>query len=479
MNANFNYIRRRKRRSRPGRGAAQALKLTLVMAALTAAVILIIRVSSGASFAPDTFLEGVYVGGVSLGGKTYEEGARLVLDEVEQRLSAETYVLTYRDKTWSFTPSEFNARLDQDTARQLQMAWSLGHTGSDAYRREQAQSLKENPVRYDSRIIYDEHLLGEFLAEVASEVNVAPVEATVVMGSAEEIIVTQSQDGLDLSAQELKQTLDQAIRDGGPRTIELKPHAAKPVHTTEALIENTQLIADCWTSTKKSVSLRTRNIRRALDSFNGFMVQPGQTVSFNDTVGARTIENGFFKANEYDGTEVISGIGGGTCQASSTLYGALLKANMEIVTRQPHSMTVDYCDYSMDAAVSLKKGRIKDLCFTNTLRYPVYIYTQVDSERARVRIYGPPCAYDIRLGHDLVEEKVPQKGRYEKDLTGKHAYFTDEIMLKTPGKNMVKSRGLRIYCDKVTGAEVDRQVFNLDTYYEKQPVYWKGIHERF
>ena len=74
--------------------------------------------------------------------------------------------------------------------------------------------------------------------------------------------------------------------------------------------------------------------------YNGKVIAPGDVFSFNDTVGHRTIENGFSTAKEYVDGKSVDGIGGGTCQVSSTLYSAVLYADLSIVERLNHMMTV-------------------------------------------------------------------------------------------------------------------------------------------
>ena len=101
-----------------------------------------------------------------------------------------------------------------------------------------------------------------------------------------------------------------------------------------------------------SRSNRKTNVRVALSRFNGLKVDPGETVSFNAVALERTEANGYKEAIEYSEGESTTGIGGGTCQASTTLYGALLQAGVTIIERHNHSMTVGYVDPSMDAAVT-------------------------------------------------------------------------------------------------------------------------------
>ena len=79
---------------------------------------------------------------------------------------------------------------------------------------------------------------------------------------------------------------------------------------------------------------------------------PGETFSYNKTVGARTIKAGYKEAPVYMGGKVVDGIGGGICQVSSTLYNAILEANLEIVSRKNHYFITSYVSASRDATVS-------------------------------------------------------------------------------------------------------------------------------
>lgn len=465
--------RRKQQKKRAAvRGLADTLKMVIVMAVVAVIAVFVVRYVVNREPAADTYCEGVYVNGISLGGYTYEDGVSLVLTSIENRLN-QTYTLRYGDQVWTFTPSQFNAKLD--VTNQLALAWNFGHTGTPREMREQADYVRNNPVHYDSEIEFDTVLLDDFLVAIKETIDVEPIEATVIVEEGEILNVTQSVNGLNLSLGGLRDDIYYAIVEGSVTEFELKPSVREPNYTTEELIQNTQLIASYQTTTKASTSIRNKNIGRALRPFTGFVVNPGETISFNDVVGKRTLNNGFFESPEYDGTTVISGVGGGTCQASTTLYGALLKANLDVVVRSPHSMTVSYVKPSMDAAVS---DRGKDLRFTNFLEYPVYIYSNVDSDRAQVNIYGPPCEYDIKLEYEVTDIIKPKNYKTRKDAQGKYAYYIDDPMvLESEGKDGLRSKGYRVYYDKVTGQEVERQLLSTDTYYASQPVYWVGVHE--
>ena len=447
--------------------------MAAVVTAITAIVLLLIRTNNQVP-PDDRFCEGVFVNGIALGGMTYEQGVATLQEDVDRRINQDSYVLTFEGRQWIFTPKQFNAHLDLSEG--IDAAWSMGHFGTDRDRRLQAESLKSSPFNYEKPISYDEGLLTAFLQDIKQEVDLNPIAATITADELEQLPVTPSTDGRSLSIENLKQTLNTLIMQGNTMTVELQPDVVKPAFTTEEMLACQNLIVRYATSLKTSSSVRNFNVKHAMSRINGIKVNPGETISFNQLVGRRTKANGFKEAPEYDGTTVISGIGGGTCQVSSTLYGALLQAGSEIVpvVRQSHSMTVVYAKPSMDAVVS---DNGKDLRFTNFGQYPIFIYGDADSARAEVRIYGHIPQYEIKLESKILSEFSTEKIRYERDTKGKHVYYkTDPPVLKTEAKMGMRSEGFRVYYDRNTGEEVDRESMGVDTYRASQAVYYRGVH---
>ncbi len=459
-----------RRRAASTRAVRSFVAMALVVAAIVLAIIGIIRFTSK----PNGFLHGVYVNGISMGGYSYEEGYRLVNEMADQRLNQNAITLTYGDKIWTLTPSMLGASMDVNS--QLALAWNFGHTGNFFQRKAQSDYLKDQTVVFNSELQYDEAALDEFVARIKSEIDVAPVNATVTVEKDEKLTVSQSSDGKTLDGAALKEALIQVIVEGSTPQIELVSQVVKPTISTEDMISGTQKIAECTTSTKASSSNRTHNIKRALGKFNGFVVHPGETVSFNKIVGKRTLENKFKEAPEFAGTNVQMGIGGGVCQASTTLYNALLRAGMTVEERWQHTMTVNYIHPSLDSTVS-DSG--KDLVFTNNRDSAIFIYTNVDSERAQVKIYGQPTEYKIVLESETTQENIVSKGyKTKKDTTGKYAYYTDEKVVYSEGKPGLKSRAFICYYKKDTGELVERSELHADYYAPSAPIYWVGIHER-
>ena len=459
-----------RRRAASTRAIRSLVAMALVVAAIVFAIIGIIRFTSK----PNGFLHGVYVNGISMGGYSYEEGYRLVNEMAEQRLNQNAITLIYGDKTWTLTPSMLGASMDVNS--QLALAWNFGHTGNFFQRKSQSDYLKDHTVVFNSELKYDEAALDEFVAKIKSEIDVAPVNATVTVEKDEKLTVSQSSDGKALDGAALKEALVKVIVKGSTPRIELVSQVVKPAVSTSNTQNGTQLIGPCTTSTKGSTRNRVSNIHNALKRFNGVVVHPGETISFNKVVGKRTLENKFKEAPEFAGTNVQMGIGGGVCQASTTLYNALLRAGMTVEQRYQHTMTVSYIPPSLDATVS---DNGKDLVFTNNRDSAIYIYTSVDSEKAQVNIYGQPAEYKIVLESEILQDNIASTTvKKKKDTSGKHAYYTDDQVLVSEGKLGKKSRAFICYYDRKTGKLVERDELHTDYYYPSPPIYWIGTHER-
>ena len=215
-------------------------------------------------------------------------------------------------------------------------------------------------------------------------------------------------------------------------------------------------------------------MRLALGYFNQMTVNDGDTVDFNLIVGPRTESAGFQKAPEYAGNELVEGVGGGVCQASTTLYDAAVMAGMEIIERHRHTMTVSYVKPSQDAAVEYGS---KDFIFRNETGHSIYIYTDVTSELATVTIYGNRPEYHYVLESVVLKEEKSDRVRYEDDTSGKYVYYvTDKPKLKTEGHGSCQSEGWIVAYDWDTKEEVSRVLYSNDSYSPGMNVYWKGIH---
>ena len=159
-----------------------------------------------------------------------------------------------------------------------------------------------------------------------------------------------------------------------------------------------------------STAERINNIRLAASKLDGLILLPGDSFSYNETVGKRTEEAGFQIAKAYSDGQEVDELGGGICQVSSTLYGAALYARLKILTRQNHYFKVAYLDYGLDATVSWRQP---DFRFRNDMSFPIKLaaYLNEDDQSLVVEIWGTDLdGITVRLYHteeDVFDEELP------------------------------------------------------------------------
>lgn len=179
---------------------------------------------------------------------------------------------------------------------------------------------------------------------------------------------------------------------------------------------------------------RGTNIAVAAGRLDGIVLAPDELVSFNDAVGARTEDNGFRPAPEIYKGEMVQGIGGGTCQVSSTLHAAALHAGLDIVERYPHSRPSEYIALGLDSTVSWPTV---DLKLRNPWPFPVVVHTIVERGTLRVQLLGQDKPATITLARDTLAVR-PFKRK-----------VTESSWLE-PGTVIQKQKGIRGYSIRKT-----------------------------
>lgn len=201
---------------------------------------------------------------------------------------------------------------------------------------------------------------------------------------------------------------------------------------------------------------RTTNLQIAVNKINGVVVMPGETFSYNKTLGKRTSEAGYKDAAGYSGGKVVQMLGGGICQISSTLYDAVVYANLEIVERHNHAFTTSYVGAGKDATVVY--GNL-DFQFKNSRKYPIKIESYIQNGIATVNIYGikEENEYEVEISTTILNY-IPYSVIYEDDAT----LESGKEVVTQGGQKGCKSITYKIL--KQNGKEVSRSVLSTDTY---------------
>ena len=201
---------------------------------------------------------------------------------------------------------------------------------------------------------------------------------------------------------------------------------------------------------------RSNNLAISAEKIDGTIIMPGETFSYNQTVGERTIAAGYKEAGAYAGGKVVQDVGGGICQTSSTLYNAALLANLEIVDRSNHQFLTSYVDASRDATVAW--GSI-DFQFKNTRTYPIKIEASAKNGVCEMAIYGikEDKEYEVVIESEVLSY-IPFTTKYEND----DSLEEGEEVVEQSGYTGCTSEAYKIL--KLNGKVVSKTLLSKDTY---------------
>ncbi|MBR5507317.1 MAG: VanW family protein [Clostridia bacterium] len=229
------------------------------------------------------------------------------------------------------------------------------------------------------------------------------------------------------------------------------------------------IIATFSTDYSTSSENRKENIRLASEKINGMILNPGEVFSFNDVVGPRTEATGFKIAHVYSGSKVVDGIGGGICQVSSTLYNAVVFADLEIVYRTNHSLPVSYTPLGRDATVSY--GTI-DFKFKNNKETPVKFEVIPDGNNLTVNVYGrKKYIKDITI-ETVITGYTPYSINEIEDAN----LYEDERVVSEKGSNGTRTESYKIV--KENGEIVSKTLLSKSSYTPTSEVVKVGTKKR-
>lgn len=270
-------------------------------------------------------------------------------------------------------------------------------------------------------------------------------------------------EGVDFNLEEAKALLQEDKEEYVIQLTITKPQITTAQIGSEAFPD---LLATYTTRYDASDINRTTNLRIACQKINEKVVLPGETFSYNKTLGERTIAAGYKNAKVYENGEVVDGIGGGICQISSTLYNAVLMSNMEVTERSNHQFVTSYAPAGRDATVVYGQTDFK---FKNTRTYAVKIKASISGGVATVSIYGikEQEEYTVTFSTKTISS-IPYTVKYVDD--GSLAVGTEKV--KQKGANGIITETYII--KSLNGKVVSTKLLSKDTYNAMQRIILKG-----
>lgn len=334
----------------------------------------------------DTILQGIYVGNVDISGMTAQEAR----DAVEQFVDSEkSFLMTLDIGDTQISATTGDVGLYWGNTGVIDQAMSLGKQGNAVQRFKVKKQLEKGRYSFDLQYAIADAAAKSFLENrCVPECDKKPKEPTLEM-SGSSLQVTDGQNGCTLKVDESVEAIRNYLCNnwnGGAGTISLVYEVTQPKHSKEELDTIRDVLGKADTDYSKSSKARSTNIATAAKLINGTVLYPGETFSTLDTITPFTEENGYALAGSYANGTTTETFGGGICQVSTTLYLAVLRAELEVTERRNHSMIVNYVKPSMDAAIAESSG--KDFKFKNNTDNPVYIYMVAYNGTLVARVYG-------------------------------------------------------------------------------------------
>lgn len=405
--------------------------------------------------------EGVKIDGYNVGGMSKQDAKNLLMAKIDEHIQEKSISLYYNDIKYDYTLNDFGFSYNYEEA--VDKAYELGREGNLFDRYKEIRNIKKDGVEIPLDEEYDRDKVLQIVDELEENVYREPENSTFNFNNGK-FIVTEEQIGMSLDKNKLIKLIVENI--GESKDIEMPMDIVEPRYKKEIFSRINGIIGEFSTSFKGSAPGRIQNIKIASSSISNKVIMPGEQISYNDTIGPIQAKYGYMEAPVILNGELTPGMGGGVCQSSTTLYNALLLADVSIVERHPHSIAASYVPRGTDGAVA--RGYL-DLKFKNDFDFPIYIDSKIVGDRVYFYIYGDTKSkdYTVKIEPELIQT-LPYKV---------HEVYDASL---EPGAKIMEQEGRTGYKVKTyksiikNGQVVERNLINNDYYREKDFIYKVG-----
>ena len=332
----------------------------------------------------DKIADGVYIGAVSVGGMTEDE-AQSAVEEYMEGIMSTSFTLSGAKGDMTLTASDMGITSDTDAA--VSDAMAVTHTGNLINRYKEVTDLKKENKVVSMHLSVDKQKTASLIYDNQDSLNVEAVDSTLKRENGEFVYV-EGTDGVEVDIVNSVYAINDFLENdfsADNTDIALVTNDVEPKGSKEELSQIKDLLGTFSTDFSSSSAARAGNVANACSKVNGSIIYPGEEFSVYQTISPITVENGYGIGGAYSNGQVVESVGGGVCQVATTLYNAVIRAELEITMRYNHSMKVAYVSPSDDAAIA---GDYKDLRFVNNMETPVYIEGYCSGGIITFNVYG-------------------------------------------------------------------------------------------
>ena len=377
-----------------------------------------------------TYYDNTFINGIDVSGMTKTEAENLISSKTLEEKEKINITLKAEEKEWNINGDDLE--IVANFSPTLTKVMEYGRDGNVFAKKKVEGKIKKEGLY--ANVPFEDIYggLDDKLNSIISSIELPYAKQTILFNPDSKNMFSASETAQQtiVNKAELKNKINKAISGEIDSIIEIPLTNIAPENDLSDFINSISLRGSFKTDFSKSTQDRKSNISLALSKFNGMIVEPNEEISFNKTTGARSEANGYKSAKIIVGGKYVAGMGGGVCQASTTLYNALLAADVEILQVCHHTLPASYVPLSFDAMVS--EG-YADLVFKNTLDTPIFIKAYTTDKDVVVEIYGEPLEEGLVIqtkaelvkilphgGDDIITDT---KGEYEDKVLYRGEYY--------------------------------------------------------
>ena len=414
----------------------------------------------------NTIPDRVYFGTISGGGLTKEEATQQIEAYVEQ-LSGTKVTLSAGENTFETTAEALG--LSWRNPEIVEEAAGLGKSGNLVVRYKAMKDLEHEEKVYTIAYAVDTEKITQLLNDNMGKLEKKAVDAGLKRENGKFTVIPGSQ-GVTVNVEESVKAVEEyfTTRWKGETEVSLALTAEilEPRGSAEELAQVKDVLGTYHTDYSSSAAGRSTNLSVGAGKIDGTVLYPGDQFSMYEVCSPFNAENGYKLAGAYENGTTIESYGGGICQVSTTLYNAVIRAELEIVERYPHSMTVSYVDPSGDAAIA---GTYKDMKFVNNTDAPIYIEGYTKGKVIYFTVYG----HETRAAN----RKVSFVSETLESIEPETEFRTTSAPVGTVSRVQGAHKGVKARLWKIVtvdGQEVSKEVFNTSTYRASSAIYEVG-----
>ena len=399
-----------------------------------------------------TIYPNIIIESVNVGNLTKEEAREKIQSIFQNELKKYHIKLGFNEFIWEFPYQVLGYEYLYEQA--IEDAYSKGRNGNYFQRLKEINQLRNYTLIIPLDSTYDIEKFNNIVVDMKKVVEKPPRDASIkrVNGIFE---ITTETLGISIDEEELINKIEESIRTLNNDGVLVPVNYINPRVSAEELEAVNEVIGEFSTTFDARVTGRSTNISIASTSINGVMLMPNEAFSFNNKTGPRGIKEGYQEAPVIVNGQLVPGVGGGICQVSTTLYNAVVRANLEVVKRQNHTLPVAYVPLGHDASVFY--GYL-DLEFVNNKLYPIYLESFSSGNKVYVKIYSTKTDEVVIKLHSEVVETIEPKVEIKRDAT----LNIGESVVEKEAK-----KGFRVITYKIyskNGEEIKKEQISKDYY---------------